>query len=61
VNLDVSQIFGIAAAIVGLAVISVAIINGDKTAAIIGAASGGFVDAITAATHPGTTASQNKK
>jgi hypothetical protein len=59
-NLDVSQIFGIAAAIVGLAVISVAIINGDKTAKIIGATGTAFIGSINAATHPGTTASQSK-
>jgi len=49
-SLDLSQIFGIAAAIVTLAVVSVAIINGDKTAKIIGSAGGAFTDAIKAAT-----------
>lgn len=50
--LDVSQIFGVMTAIVTLAIVAVAIINGDKTAAIIGKAGGAFKDAIHEATHP---------
>jgi hypothetical protein len=52
-SLDLSQIFGVATAIVGLAIVSVAIINGDKTAKIIGSTGQAFTQSITAATHPG--------
>jgi hypothetical protein len=52
--MDVSQIFGVLTAIVGLAVVSVAIINGDKTAKIIAESGKAFGSSITAATHPGT-------
>lgn len=51
--MDMSQIFGVLTAIVGLAIVSVAIINGDKTAKIIGESAKGFSSSITAATHPG--------
>lgn len=51
--MDTSQIFGIFASIVTLAIISVAIINGKETAAIIGSSGKVFSDAITAATNPG--------
>ena len=51
--MDVSQIFGVLTAIVGLAVVSVAIINGDKTAKIISESGKAFGSSITAATHPG--------
>ena len=50
--MDMSQVFGVLTAIVGLAIVSVAIINGDKTAKIIGEAGTSFSGAITAATHP---------
>jgi hypothetical protein len=50
--LDVSQIFGVMTAIVTLAIIAVAIVNGDKTAKIIGSAGTAFTSSITAATHP---------
>ena len=50
--MDMSQIFGVLTAIVGLAVISVAIINGDKTAKIISGTGSAFVNSINAATHP---------
>jgi hypothetical protein len=52
-SLDMSQVFGLGAAIVGLAVVAVVIINGKETAAVISAAGEAFVNAITAATHPG--------
>lgn len=52
--MDMSQIFGVATAIVGLAIVSVAIINGDKTANIIAKSGAAFSDAIKTATHPGT-------
>ena len=52
--MDMSQIFGVLTAIVGLAIVSVAIINGDKTANIIGTSGSAFSTAISAATHPGT-------
>lgn len=51
--LDLSQIFGVLTAIVTLAIVAVAIINGDKTAKIIGTSGTAFVNAIKAATHPG--------
>jgi hypothetical protein len=50
--MDMSQVFGVLAAIVGLAIVSVAIINGDKTAKIISSSGTSFANAITAATHP---------
>lgn len=50
--MDMSQIFGVLTAIVGLAVISVAIINGDKTAKIITSSGSAFANAINQATHP---------
>ena len=50
--MDMSQIFGVLTAIVTLAIVAVAIINGDKTAKIIGSAGTSFTSAITAATHP---------
>lgn len=50
--MDMSQVFGVLTAIVGLAIIAVAIVNGDKTAAIIGSAGKAFTSSITAATHP---------
>jgi hypothetical protein len=51
--MDMSQIFGVLSSIVVLAIIAVAIINGDKTAKIIGSSGTAFSDAIKAATHPG--------
>lgn len=51
--LDMSQIFGVMTSIVILAIVAVAIINGDKTAKIIGQSGTSFANAITAATHPG--------
>ena len=51
-TLDMSQIVGLGTSIVVLAIIAVAIINGDKTAKIIGASGTAFKDAINAATHP---------
>ena len=50
--MDISQVFGVLTAIVGLAIISVAIINGDKTAKIITSAGSAFASSITTATHP---------
>lgn len=51
---SVSEIFGLAGAIVVLAGISVAIIYGSKTAQVINAAGGNFASAIRAATlQPG--------
>lgn len=43
-------IFSIAAALIGLATVSVALINGDKTAKVIGAVTNGFAADIKAAT-----------
>lgn len=51
--LDMSQIFGVATSIVMLAIVAVAIINGDKTAKIIGTSGTAFSNAIKSATHPG--------
>lgn len=50
--MDASSITGVAASIVFLAIIAVAIINGDKTAKIISASGNAFVSSIKAATHP---------
>ena len=51
--MDFSQVFGVLTAIVGLAIVSVAIINGDKTAKIITESGKAFSTSITAATNPG--------
>lgn len=45
-------VFVILGAIVGLAVIAVVIINGDKTVKIISSVGSAFTNAINAATHP---------
>ena len=50
--LDMSQIVGLGTSIVVLAIIAVAVINGDKTAKIFTAAGSSFSQSITAATHP---------
>lgn len=50
--LDFSQITAIATAIVLLAIIAVAIINGGQTAKIFTAAGNAFSGSIKAATHP---------
>jgi hypothetical protein len=50
--MDMNQIFGVLTAIVGLAIVSVAIINGDKTAKIIAESGKAFGSSITSATHP---------
>lgn len=52
-SLDISQIVALGTSIVVLAAISVAIINGGKTAQILTAAGGAFSGSINAATHPG--------
>lgn len=46
-----SEIIGLGAAIVTLALISTAIIYGDKTAKVIGAGASGFAKVIQAATR----------
>lgn len=48
----VKDIIGVAIAIVVLAGLSVAIINGGKTAAVIKASGDAFTNLISAATHP---------
>ncbi len=48
--MNTSEIIGLGAAIVALAGLSVAIIYGDKTAKVIGAAGSAFSGAIRAAT-----------
>lgn len=53
-GMDASSITGLAGAIVFLAIIAVAIINGGKTAQIISATGNAFIGSIKAATHPGT-------
>lgn len=49
----VSEVIGIFASIVILAGVAVVIVNGSKSAQVIGAGGGVFVNSITAATHPG--------
>ena len=49
----VQEIFGLAAAIVILAGLSVAIVNGGKTAQVIGAAGGAFTNSLRVATRGG--------
>lgn len=54
-NANTTEIVGLATAIVALAAISVAIIYGKNTAAVINAAGGNFASAIRAATlQPGS-------
>lgn len=48
--MNTTEIVGLFASVVVLAGISVAIINGDKTAKVIGAGASGFRDIIKAAT-----------
>jgi hypothetical protein len=47
---NTSEVIGLAASIVGLATISILIINGGKTAQVIGATGKAFTDSIKAAT-----------
>jgi hypothetical protein len=49
--MNMDEIIGLALAIVSLAALSVAIINGDKTAKVLGAAGDVFVKSIKAATQ----------
>lgn len=51
-TLDLSQITALGTAIVVLAIIAVAIINGGNTAKIFTAAGNAFSGSIKAATHP---------
>lgn len=51
---NVSELIGVLASIVVLAGVSVAIINGDKTAKVMSAFGDAFSKSITAATHPGS-------
>lgn len=53
--MNATGLFGTMAAVIGLAAFSVAVINGGKTAQVIGAAANGFANVINAATHPGST------
>lgn len=48
--MNASEVIGLGAAIVSLAMLSVAIIYGDKTAKVIGAAGSAFSGSIRAAT-----------
>lgn len=48
--MTVREVFGLGAAIIFLAGLSVAIINGDKTAQVLGAGTNGFANLIRAAT-----------
>jgi hypothetical protein len=51
-NSTVSEIIGVFTAIVILAGLSVVVINGGKSAKVIGAGGDTFVKSIKAATHP---------
>lgn len=51
--MNFSEIVGLAASIVVLAGVSVAIVNGDKTAKVIGAGGKAFTDAVRVATRGG--------
>lgn len=53
-SMTISEILGVATAIVGLAVVAVVITNGGKTAAIIGSAGNAFAGSIKAATGQST-------
>jgi hypothetical protein len=50
--MDLSQLFGLAGAVVGLAIVAVVIVNGTKTAQVVTASGNAFSQSITAATHP---------
>lgn len=52
-NTNVNEIIGLALSIVSLAALSVAIINGDKTAKVLGAGGDVFIRSIKAATQQG--------
>ena len=56
--MNTSEIIGLGASIVALAMLSVAIIYGDKTAKVIGAAGEAFSGSIRAATLQGTPAAK---
>lgn len=49
-NATVTEIIGLGAAVIVLAGISMAIVNGDKTAKVIGTGASGFASIIRAAT-----------
>ena len=51
--MNMSEIIGLAASIVILAGVSVAIVNGDKTAKVIGASGKAFTDSLRVATRGG--------
>ena len=51
-----TDVISVAMAIIVLAGLSMAVLNGGKTAQVIGAATGGFAQLINTATHPGTSA-----
>lgn len=53
--MDLTQGIGVVGAIVVLAGISIAIVNGKNTASIIGASATGFADVLRAATLQGST------
>ena len=48
--MNATELFGLAASFVTLAMISVAVVNGEKTATVIGAGGRAFVNSIKAAT-----------
>lgn len=52
-NANVSELIGVLAAIVVLAGVSVAVVNGDKTAKVIGSFGNAFSGSIRAATLQG--------
>lgn len=58
--MDVTQGFGLLGAVVVLAGISIAIVNGGNTAKIIGAGTSGFADILRAATLQGGTKKKGK-
>lgn len=51
--MNMTELVGLAASIVVLAGVSVAIVNGDKTAKVIGAGGKAFTDALRVATKGG--------
>lgn len=48
--MNTSEVIGLGAAIIGLATVSILIVNGGKTAQVVGAVGKAFVDSIKAAT-----------
>lgn len=52
--MQVREVIGLGFAVIGLAALSMMIINGGQTAAVFSSLANGFSTVIATATHPGT-------